>query len=243
MSVRRTLARTVALPAAVAGFGLLAVGPALAHVSVSPSEGAAGSYTVATFSVPHGCDGSATTSITIKVPEQVIEVTPTRNALWDVTKTMTKLTTPIKSEDGDEVTEKVDTVTYTAKTPLPDGYRDAFELSFQVPDAVGTALAFPVLQKCVEGSTNWNQVVAEGAAEPENPAPTITVTEATGEGHHGSDPAAAEGEHDKAEAAEHAAADAENSEGASKGLAYTGLGVGVLGLLTAAAALAKSRTA
>ncbi|RYY88109.1 MAG: DUF1775 domain-containing protein, partial [Comamonadaceae bacterium] len=115
MSVRRTVARAaargIALPAAVAGLVLVA-GPALAHVTATPSEGAAGSYTVATFSVPHGCEGEATTSITIKIPDEIIEVTPTRNALWDVTKEMSKLATPIKAEDGDEITEKVGSVTY-----------------------------------------------------------------------------------------------------------------------------------
>lgn len=231
MSVHRSLARFVVLPAAVVGLSALAAAPALAHVTISPQEGAAESYTVATVSVPHGCDGSATTKITIAVPEEIIEVTPTRNALWDVAKTTKKLATPIKAEDGDEITSKVDTVVYTAKTPLPDGYRDAFELSFQVPDAVGKTLVFPVVQTCVKGETAWTETAAEGAAEPEHPAPTFTVTAATGEGHHGS----AAGE-----TTEHAEA---SSEGASKGLAYTGLGVGILGLLAGAAALAKSRKA
>lgn len=243
MSVRRTLARTVALPAAVAGFGLLAVGPALAHVSISPEEGSAGSYTVATLSVPHGCDGSPTTSITVKIPAEINSVTPTRNALWDVKKNLVALTPAIKDSHGNEITERVDTVVYTAKTPLPDGYRDAFELSFQVPDAVGKTLTFPTLQKCVKGQTNWNQVVAEGAEEPDSPAPLFKVTEGSGDGH-GSGKSAEES-HAADEAAERTAAASASSDddGASKGLAYTGLSVGVLGLLTAVAALAKGRKA
>lgn len=240
MSVRRTFARVVALPAAVVGFGLLAAGPALAHVTISPEEGAAGAYTVAALSVPHGCDGSATTSVTIKIPSELNAITPTRNALWDVKKNVVKLATPVKDAHGNEITERVDTVVYTARTPLPDGYRDAFELSFQVPDAEGSTLVFPTLQKCVKGETNWNQVVEEGAEEPEHPAPSFKVLAGSGDGH--GDGAAA-GDHAADEAAEHAASDSSDSDGASKGLAYTGLGVGVLGLLTAAAALAKSRKA
>ncbi|MCX6397960.1 MAG: YcnI family protein [Propionibacteriales bacterium] len=243
MSVRRTFARSFALPAAVGatvvGVTVLAAGPALAHVGISPTEGAAGSYAVATLSVPHGCDGSATTSITIKIPSELNAVTPTRNALWDVKKNVVTLDTPLTDAHGNAVTERVDTVVYTAKSPLPDGYRDAFELSFQVPDAVGKTLVFPTLQRCVKGETNWNQVVEEGAEEPEYPAPSFTVVEGSGDGHGDSSPAA-EGEH----AAEGSVAEsAHESDGASKGLAYTGLGVGVVGLLTAAAALAKSRKA
>lgn len=239
MSVRRTLARPVvrgiALSAAVSGLALVAAGPALAHVSVSPDEAGAGDYAIATFSVPHGCDGSATTKVLITIPEQIVRVTPTRNALWDVEKKMVTLATPIQPEEGAEITERVASVVYTAKTPLPDGYRDAFELSFQVPDAVGETLKFPVTQTCVKGATEWNQTVAEGEAEPEHPTPVIKVVESSGGDHHGADEevAAAEGEH----------AEADDAEGASKGLAYTGLGVGALGLLLGAAALGKSRKA
>ncbi|RNL61276.1 DUF1775 domain-containing protein [Nocardioides marmoriginsengisoli] len=228
----RTTARLLALPAAVIGFSALAVGPALAHVSITPGEAAAGDYTVATLSVPHGCDGTATTSVTIQIPEEINAVTPTRNALWDVKKNLVKLATPIKDAHGNEITERVGTVVYTAKSPLPDGYRDAFELSFQVPDAVGKTLAFPTLQKCEKGQTDWVEVVEEGAEEPEHPAPIIKVLPAAeGDGHGGSATPAADKE---------AGSD---DEGASKGLGYAGLGVGALGLLTAAAALAKTRKA
>ena len=233
MSAHRNLARLVVLPAAVVGISVLAIGPSFAHVTISPGEATANSYTVATVSVPHGCEGSATTSITIKMPKELIEVTPTRNALWDVTKTTAKLDTPIKAEDGDEITEKVDTVVYTAKTPLPDGYRDAFELNFQVPDEAGKTLVFPVIQKCVKGETAWTEVTTDGAAEPEHPAPTVKILPATSGDGHGDEPVAAE--------TTKASAKSDDDDGASKGLAYTGLGVGVLGLLTGAAALAKSR--
>lgn len=223
MSARRTLARTLALPAAVVGLSALAVAPALAHVTISPGSAAANDYTVQTVSVPHGCDGSATTQVVIHIPDELVEVTPTRNASWDVTKTTKKLATPIKAEDGDEITEKVDTVIYTAKTPLPDGYRDAFELNFQVPDTPGKTLVFPTIQKCVKGQTDWTQVVADGAPEPEHPAPAVKVL-----------PVAS---------TTAATATASDGDGASKGLAYTGLGVGVLGVLVGGAALAKSRRA
>jgi len=228
MSARRTFARSIALPAAVIGFSALAAGPALAHVGISPSDGAAGEYTVATLSVPHGCDGSATTEVTIKVPDEVYAVTPTRNANWDVKKNLVKLAEPIKDAHGNEITERVDTVVYTAKVPLSDGYRDAFELSFQVPDAAGKTLAFPTVQKCEKGQTDWVELAAEGAEEPEHPAPTFAVTEGSGDGH-------------GAAAGESHGEEAKASDAASKGLAYTGLGVGVLGLLTGAAALAKGR--
>lgn len=232
MSARRTFARSLAVPAAVIGFSALAAAPALAHVTITPDEGAAGEYTVGTFSVGHGCEGSPTTSVTIKIPAELNSVTPTLNPNWVVKKNIVALDQPVKDAHGNEITERVDTVVYSAKTPLEDGFRDTFALSFQVPDAAGKTLAFPTLQKCVKGQTDWVEVAAEGAEEPEHPAPAFAVLEGTGDGHGSSgtvDEAASESHGD------------EETEGASKGLAYTGLGVGVLGFLTAAAALAKGR--
>jgi len=55
MSIR-TFARLGALPVATAAIALSLVQPASAHVTVSPSSAAAGDYTVATFSVGHGCE-------------------------------------------------------------------------------------------------------------------------------------------------------------------------------------------
>jgi uncharacterized protein YcnI len=175
----------LALASTGLGFGLLlAVAVPLsasAHVGVTPDSTAAGSYTVLTFAVPHGCDGSATTAIAIDIPEEIPSVTPTVNPNWDVTKVMTPLATPATSSHGDAVTERVGQVVYTAKTALADGYRDTFALSLQLPvDAAGTTLDFRVLQTCEAGSTNWNEIPAEGADEDsvEHPAPAVTVTEA-----------------------------------------------------------------
>ena len=79
------------------------------------------------MSVPHGCDGSATTKVAIQIPEDILAVTPTRNPYYDVAKKIEKLAEPVTDAHGNEVTERVASVEYTAKTPLPDGERDAFE--------------------------------------------------------------------------------------------------------------------
>ncbi|WP_183101571.1 YcnI family copper-binding membrane protein, partial [Nocardioides pelophilus] len=148
----------------------------------------AGSYAVLTVSVPHGCDGSATTKIAIDLPEPIHAVTPTRNPFWTVEKEMEQLDEPITDAHGNEITERVDQVVYTARTPLPEGQRDTFELSLQLPDAEGETLAFPILQTCEEGETGWTEVAADGQDEDdlERPAPLVTITAAEGDGHGGS---------------------------------------------------------
>lgn len=157
-------------------------GMASAHVSATATSTAADSYTTATFSVPHGCDGSPTTKIAFQVPESVIEVTPTVNPNWTITKATAKYTSPSASSDDESAAdagERVTSVTYTAKAPLPADERDTFSLSFSLPDGkAGDRVEFPVLQTCEKGTVEWNQEQEAGGSEPEHPAPAITLTAA-----------------------------------------------------------------
>ncbi|ASD23326.1 sortase [Cryobacterium sp. LW097] len=205
---------------ALLGAGLLALSAPLAasaHVDVEPSSTAAGSYSLLTFSLGHGCDGSATTGITIDIPDTITSVTPTINPGWDIT--------PLT--DGQ--------VTYTALTPLADGLRTTFVLSLQIPEdaAVGDTLAFPVRQSCEVGETDWSETVVEGEAEPAHPAPSLTVTEAGAESGHGHNAAAAA---DGAPAAEPIATD----DVLARLLGIGGLIVGAVGLVVAVAARRKN---
>jgi uncharacterized protein YcnI len=163
---------------------------ASAHVEAEASSTAVNSYTTVTFSVPHGCDGSPTTKLQFHVPESVIEVTPTVNPNWTITKATEPYTAPSSAADEDEAeaaAERITSVTYTAKTPLPADERDTFSLSFALPDGkAGDTVSMPVSQTCEKGSTEWDQATKAGQAEPEHPAPTITLTAAAaGDDEHG----------------------------------------------------------
>lgn len=203
---------------------------ASAHVTVTPSGTAAGSYTVLTFAFSHGCEGSPTTALTIDIPESIASVAPTLNPNYTIEKVA----------DGDRTAQ----VVYTAITPVQDGYRDTIELSLQLPeDAAGETLAFPVLQTCEVGETNWNQVAEEGEEEPESPAPAIVVTEATGDAHGGgtTTEAAATDEHgdghtEGTEGTEETAATSGDSDTVARVLGIGGLVVGVVGIVLALAA-------
>lgn len=179
---RPAIGRVAALAGAI-GLGIIGTVPAFAHVTVAPSTTAAGGYTIATFSVPHGCDGSATTKVAISIPDGINSVTPTRNSYYSVKKVTEQLNPPVTDAHGNQVTERVAQVVYTAKTPLPDGQRDAFELSFQVPDVEGETLLFPTVQTCEQGEAAWVEEGPEGGQEPEHPTPAFAVTATAEEGH------------------------------------------------------------
>ncbi|SJM59741.1 Conserved membrane protein in copper uptake, YcnI [Frigoribacterium sp. JB110] len=199
----------------------------------------AGSYSILTFSVPHGCDGAATTEVAIQIPEGINAVTPTRNSLYTVEKVMEDLDTPITDSHGNEVTERVAQVVYTAATPLPDGQRDAFELSLQIPeDAADTALYFPTVQTCEQGETAWVQIPEEGqdGHDLDAPAPSVDVVAASDAGSHGhgDNTDATVDAHDEDSAS--AAAPADQTP-----LVVTSLAVGSIGLIVAVIALLRGR--
>lgn len=242
MSIR-TLARLGALPAATAVLALSLAAPAGAHVTATPSTAEAGAYTVVTFSVGHGCEGSPTTRIEIQVPESVLSVTPSRNPFYEVEKTVERLDEPVTDAHGNEVTERTASIVYTADTPLPDGQRDWFELSFQLPDTAGETLAFPTIQTCQEGETGWVEVAADGQDpdELDSPAPAFEIlpaAEGTGDG----DEAAAETADDTPAETGGAEPTAASHEEGSSALGWAGLVAGLLGLAAGGLALTRTRT-
>ncbi|WP_435769809.1 YcnI family copper-binding membrane protein [Nocardioides sp. SYSU DS0651] len=234
MQIRRTLP---ALGAGSAALALVALGaaPAAAHVTVTPSTTEAGAYTVLTFSVGHGCEGSPTTGLAISLPEEILQVTPTVDPGWTVEKVTEKLEEPVEDSHGNAITERVSQVVYEARTPLPDGFRDTVELSLQLPDAAGETLAFPVVQTCTEGETGWVETAAEGQDpdELEAPAPTVAVTAGGG----GGDTHATEEPADDS-ATEATSSDEEDESG--NALAIAALVAGVGGLALGGIALARS---
>lgn len=237
MTVRRTAARLLAAPTAAGVLVLASGGAAAAHVTVTPTTTEVGAYTVLTVSVPHGCDGSATTKVAIQIPKEILAVTATRNPYWDVVKQKEKLAQPVTDPHGTQITERDATVVYTAKTPLPDGDRDAFELSLKLPEEAGKTLAFPAIQTCQKGQTAWTEIAAAGQDPDklEHPAPLVVLDAA----------APAEGKADStvgtAGLQNTAATETRSGDGGSNTLGVLGLITGLLGLLAGGAALVLVR--
>ncbi|MFS3127622.1 YcnI family protein [Nocardioides sp. Bht2] len=238
----RTTSRLLAVPAVLGLVALATAGPASAHVTVTASSSAAGAYTVLTFSAGHGCDGSPTTKMEISIPEQILNVTPTRTPFWDLEVQSEKLAEPVTDAHGAKVTERDAVVVFTATEPLPDGVRDTFELSVQLPDAEGETLAFPVIQSCEKGETAWTEVASDGNAdELESPAPVLTVTAAEGSGHGAAAGAGDAASDDTENDADSSTKAAKAEDDDSNWMGAVGLGAGLLGAVAGGVALARTR--
>jgi uncharacterized protein YcnI len=227
----------VLAPAAVAGGLLLAgAGAAAAHVGITPSSTDAGSSSLLTVAIPHGCGESPTTRVAISLPAELVDAQPTVNANWTVEKVSQKLDAPQRLADGSSITERTAQIVYTAKTPLEPHLRDTFVLGVRLPaDAAGKTLYFPTLQTCAAGQTDWKEIPGEGQDEHalKAPAPSIAVTAAAaGTDGHGAHAAAAPAS---------STTPATPASGAGEAAGWVGLAAGLAGLAMGGAALLRTR--
>ncbi|MFS2016545.1 YcnI family protein [Massilia sp. CT11-108] len=137
---------------------LLAAPLAHAHITVAPATAPAGAHQTLVFKVGHGCAGSATTGITVQLPEGVT-AKPMPKPGW----TITLAPREINWRGG----------------PLPDAYYDEFTLQARLPEAPGR-LVFKVGQQCEKGRMDW----ADVAPESKTPAPVLEVLPAAMPMHH-----------------------------------------------------------
>ncbi|MCU1372552.1 MAG: nuclear export factor [Ilumatobacteraceae bacterium] len=140
--------------AAAVGVALCIAGPASAHIHTDPEEVQAGTENSVGFVIEHGCEGSPTTQVELRLPEGV---------------------TAISAEDQGGFSASVDgqVVKFTGGS-LPDGTEQAFTVTFTAPGEAGT-IDIPLIQTCEEGSTDWIEPEVDGQPEPEHPAPQLAV--------------------------------------------------------------------
>lgn len=179
-SVPRGIARigvgvTAGLVALVALPGL-----AHAHVTVQPGDTEGGGFSVIAFRVPNERDDASTTRLQVVLPEDQplgsVRTTPVPG--WTVRTTTRKLDQPIDLF-GQRLDRVVSTVTWTAIDGgiRPGEFQDFNVNLGQLPDS--GQLVFQALQTYSNGEkVSWNEVSADGTAQPEHPAPTLSISPA-----------------------------------------------------------------
>ena len=172
---------------------LLVPATAFAHVTVNPSEAAQGGYAKLAFRVPNERDDASTTKLEVSFPTATplasVSVRPEDG--WSYAVTESALPTPVTTDDGDTITQAVTLITWTAddaESAIKPGEFAEFEVSAgPLPDDVDS-ISFPTLQTYSSGEVvRWIDIPAPGGAEPDRPAPTLTLVASTGDDHHGGD--------------------------------------------------------
>lgn len=134
---------------------LMAGGIATAHVDPDPIAVEAGSAAAINFKIEHGCDGSPTTDMKFQIPTGVSGVAAVEKDGWTATLT-------------------ADTLDFKGGSIAAD-QEDSFGITFTAPTQPGD-IHFPVIQTCEQGEIAWIEIPAEGAPDPEEPAPTVKIT-------------------------------------------------------------------
>ncbi|MFD7311104.1 YcnI family protein [Promicromonospora sp. NPDC059942] len=159
MNRTTTIRRAALTGLAAVGLVVLGTTTASAHVTITPSTTAAGATAELRVEIPHGCAESATTAISVRVPEEATDVTASGTDRWAVEQTP-------------------DALTWSTDEPLPDGEHAEVEFSVRLPDDAGATLVFPVVQQCEVGEAAWTEVAEHGEGHDalERPAPVLVVT-------------------------------------------------------------------
>ena len=173
--------RTSAVGLAVVAFTVVlfgSVGTADAHVTVT-AVGAVegGSDTVITFRVPTESETASTTGLRVRLPID----TPLLGVLvrplpgWTYRVVQATLEHPVSTDDG-PVTRAVSEIDWTATAggTRPGGFEEFAIIAGQLPRT--TTLTFKAIQHYSDNKdVSWVEVAGPGAAEPDHPAPTLSL--------------------------------------------------------------------
>jgi uncharacterized protein YcnI len=181
--VFRPLARLGVLAAVLVTVLAAGIGVAAAHVSVSSPDASAGGFGKLTFRVPNESDTASTISVKIQIPPETplasLSTLPVQG--WTVTRTESDLETPVQVE-GQEISSYTSVVEFRADDGggIAPGEFQEFSLSGgPFPDT--DSMTFNVVQTYSDGSESaWIEPTVEGQAEPEHPAPVLTLSRSDG---------------------------------------------------------------
>ncbi|MFF7927514.1 YcnI family protein [Streptomyces mirabilis] len=230
-------ASRIAAAGAVAASAVLAVSaPAFAHVSVQPEgEAAKGGYVVVDFKVPNERDDASTNQVEVNFPTDhpLASVMPQPLDGWSVKVTKTKLAKPLTMH-GEKISEAVSKVTWTATGKgIEPGFFQKFPLSVGALPEDTDELVFKAIQTYDNKEVvRWIEPQKAGQEEPENPAPVLTLSEASADGHHGSSGTAKDASDTStaAPAASTSASSADSSDTTARVLGVVGIVVGAAGV-------------
>ena len=109
--------------------------PAWAHVDPDPEEAQAGSQLSVGFTVQHGCDGSPTVQLDMRLPDGIASAEP-------------------EPPDGWTGSVESNVITFVGG-PLPDDQELTFRVLMTLPPTPDTTIYFPFVQRCEVGEIRW----------------------------------------------------------------------------------------
>jgi uncharacterized protein YcnI len=156
---------------------LVGVSAANAHVTLETQEAKVGSTYKAVFRVPHGCEGKATNTVRVQIPEGYIAVKPMPKAGWTL-ETVKGAYAKSYDYHGTPMAEGVKEVVWSGGNLLDEHYDEFVVRGTLAGDfAPDSMLYFPVVQECADAAERWIEIPEAGknADDYEFPAPGIKI--------------------------------------------------------------------
>lgn len=154
------LRRFVSAVAIASTVVLAGVAPASAHIDPDPKQAQAGARLSVAFTVEHGCEGSPTTQLDMRLPVGVVDPVPEAVDGWDGS---------VDTVDGDTI------ITF-AGGPLADDVEGTFAVTMTLPATPDATIYFPFVQRCAVGEIRWIGIPSEPGQELDEPAPAMNLT-------------------------------------------------------------------
>ena len=153
----------------VAALAVAGILPAYAHVSFANRQVPLASTIDATLRIPHGCNGSPTLRLRMRIPAAVTAIRPAAKDGWTI------------AQSGQGATREI---AWSGR--LPDKQRGEFHFAMDLDSSVkpGQVIHFPVVQECETGISRWIDVTGKASAdaseteetdETSSPAPSIRI--------------------------------------------------------------------
>jgi uncharacterized protein YcnI len=141
---------------------MFAATAAYAHVTAIPSVVPPSSQATIAFRIPHGCDGSPTKEVSIRMPAGVTMVKPGHIPGWLI------------SISNDSVTWTADS---SGNFTIPNEAFMDFTINLETPSKgdANNQIYFPTHQSCVEGHIHWTDTSHDG----EHPAAVVRLSGST----------------------------------------------------------------
>jgi len=171
---------TYSRAAAAATFALfLGVPEAHAHITLETRQAPIESSYKAVLKVPHGCKGSPTVKIRVRIPEGVIGVKPQPKAGWTLDTIKSSYARPY-SLYGAQASSGVTEISWSGGS-LSDEYYDEFAFVAYLSSGLepNTTVYFPVVQECRNGVARWIEIPEAGQNQASghagSPAPALKL--------------------------------------------------------------------
>jgi uncharacterized protein YcnI len=161
----------------VLAFSSVSISSAIAHLTLERQEAAVGSSYKGVMRVPHGCAGSPTIRVRIRIPDGVIGVKPMPKPGWTLETTKGPYGKTYEMAHA-KISEGVREISWSGGR-LPDDQYDEFVFTATIADdlAPGAKLFFPTVQDCETGAERWIDIPADGknGHDLKSPAPSLTL--------------------------------------------------------------------